>query len=76
MAENETNLGYMRAKMETLESEVQEMRQDHKAMASDLKEMKDQITRYKGFIGGVIFLWSCIWAAVVAGWEVWTKFGK
>lgn len=33
------------------------------------QSMMDQMTRYKGFIGGVTFLGSCLWAVVIFGKE-------
>ena len=57
MSENE-RLAVAESKIDTLEA-------NHAEMLKCLHEIKDEMIRYKGFIGGVAFLVSCI--GVLAG---------
>lgn len=48
-----------------LESQVEGVRQKEDAILEKLDRIEKEMTRYKGFLGGVAFLGSCLWAAVV-----------
>lgn len=41
-----------------LESEVASLKEDQKEILKCMHEIKDEMTRYKGFLGGVAFLIS------------------
>lgn len=47
-----------------LETEMTQVRGDIKKILENQEQMQAQLTKYKGFIGGVVFLGSCIWAMV------------
>lgn len=47
------------------EAEIEALKGGQKEMLQCMHELKDEMTRYKGFIGGVAFLTSCL--AVAAG---------
>lgn len=36
-----------------------------KDLRTELAEQKAEMTKYKGFLGGCVFLLSCVWTAVV-----------
>lgn len=41
-----------------LEAEVQALKEDQKDILKCLHEIRDEMTRYKGFLGGIAFLIS------------------
>lgn len=43
-----------------LEAKVQEIRDDHQAILSQLKEINSSLIKYKGFIGGVAFVFTSV----------------
>jgi hypothetical protein len=45
-----------------LETEVVQMKEIQAKILENQEEMKDQLTKYKGFIGGVMFIGSCTMA--------------
>jgi hypothetical protein len=47
-----------------LEAEVEALKKDQQDILGCLHEIKDEITRYKGFLGGVAFLLSSLTVAV------------
>lgn len=47
-----------------LETKVSSLEDNHAEMLKILYEIKDEMTRYKGFLGGISFLVTCL---VVAG---------
>jgi hypothetical protein len=47
-----------------LEAEVEALKNDQEDILKCLHEIKDEITRYKGFLGGVAFLLSSLTVAV------------
>lgn len=48
-----------------VESHMLLLSQNQAKMLHTLDEIKVEMTRYKGFIGGCAFLISCMWAALV-----------
>lgn len=47
-----------------LEIKVEEVQNDNKEILATLKEMQGELTKYKGFLGGVTFVASCLVVAV------------
>ncbi len=65
-----------------LSSILDEIKESNKELRKEVKEdiaiirkeqgiIKAELTKYKGFIGGVVFMISSAWVVVMA---VWTKF--
>jgi hypothetical protein len=48
-----------------LEAQMEGVQQKEDAILEKLDRIEKEMTRYKGFLGGVAFLGSCLWAAVV-----------
>jgi len=56
----------------TLEVRVDELQDDLKEILKELKEVNTQLTKYKGFIGGIAFVISSLpvlWAFTTAHWK-------
>ena len=47
-----------------VETKVDSLEDNHKELLRLMHEIKDEMTRYKGFLGGVAFLVSCLVIAV------------
>lgn len=47
-----------------LETKVASLEDNHQEMLKIMHEIKDEMTRYKGFLGGVAFLVSCLGVAM------------
>lgn len=47
-----------------LEVEMKELMDDNKQILATLKEMQGELTKYKGFLGGVTFVGSCLLVTV------------
>jgi uncharacterized membrane protein YjjP (DUF1212 family) len=47
-----------------VETKVDSLEDNHKELLKLMHEIKDEMTRYKGFLGGVAFLVSCLVVAV------------
>lgn len=47
-----------------LETKVTALEDNHAEMLKIMHEIKDEMTRYKGFLGGVAFLISCLVVAM------------
>jgi hypothetical protein len=43
-----------------IETKVEDLEQNHKELLKLMHEVKDEMTRYKGFLGGVAFIASGI----------------
>ena len=43
-----------------LEAEVSALKEDQKEILKCMHEIRDEMTRYKGFLGGMAFLLSCL----------------
>ena len=43
-----------------IETKVEDLEQNHKELLKLMHEIKDEMTRYKGFLGGVAFIASGI----------------
>ena len=43
-----------------IETKVETLEKNHKEMLKLMHEIKDEMTRYKGFLGGIAFLASCV----------------
>lgn len=43
-----------------LETEMEQVKKDLTQILKIQEEIKEQLTRYKGFIGGIIFVGSCL----------------
>ena len=46
-----------------VETKVETLENQHKELLKLLHEIKDEMTRYKGFVGGIAFLVSCLGVA-------------
>jgi hypothetical protein len=46
----------------SLELQVAAIRNQQVEESKDLKEVLKEMGRYKGFIGGILFMGSCVWA--------------
>jgi uncharacterized membrane protein YjjP (DUF1212 family) len=46
-----------------VETKVETLEDQHKELLRLLHEIKDEMTRYKGFVGGIAFLVSCLGVA-------------
>lgn len=53
-----------RERVVVLETEMKQVKDDIKEILINQKLMQEQMTKYKGFIGGVVFLGSCVWAGL------------
>ena len=47
-----------------LETKVDNLEANHKEMLQLMHDIKDEMTRYKGFLGGIAFLVSCLGIAL------------
>lgn len=47
-----------------VETKVTSLEENHAEMLKIMHEIKDEMTRYKGFLGGVAFLVSCLGVAM------------
>lgn len=45
----------------TLETEVRLLKETNKELLIEIKDMKQDMTKYKGFLGGIIFVGGCMW---------------
>ena len=52
MSENE--------RLAVVETEIGTLKDNHAEMLKLMHEIKDEMTRYKGFVGGIAFLVSCL----------------
>ena len=43
-----------------VETKVDSLEDNHKELLKLMHEIKDEMTRYKGFLGGIAFLVSCL----------------
>ena len=59
---------------ELLRSYIEETKKYREANNAKLDALQAEITRYKGFIGGVLFLLSAVWGAI-AVFKNWIKIG-
>lgn len=48
-----------------LETKVSSLEDNHQEMLKLMHEIKDEMTRYKGFLGGIAFLISAIGVAIM-----------
>lgn len=47
-----------------LETKVSALEDNHAEMLKIMHEIRDEMTRYKGFLGGIAFLVSCLVVAI------------
>jgi hypothetical protein len=47
-----------------VETKVSSLEDNHAEMLKIMHEIRDEMTRYKGFLGGIAFLVSCLVVAV------------
>ena len=59
----------------TLEAKQAQIHEDVRVIKTSVGNMEEAMSRQKGFIGGVIFVVSCIWAAIIGGFTLWHKSG-
>lgn len=68
MSEHDEKLGRLAQKIDSLEDALLEHMEkesvDREKIEASLKSLHDTLTKYKGFVGGVIFVVSAIWAVV------------
>lgn len=58
-----------------LEEKAERHEKAMEKVLAKLEEMDDTLTRYKGFLGGVMFVGSCLWAFILFGKDwVFKKF--
>jgi len=50
----------MNERLAVIETKVEDLEQNHKELLKLMHEVKDEMTRYKGFLGGVAFIASGI----------------
>jgi dihydrofolate reductase len=43
-------------RMVIIETKVEDLEENHKEMLKIMHEIKDEMTRYKGFLGGIAFI--------------------
>jgi hypothetical protein len=48
----------MNERLAVIETKVEDLEQNHKELLKLMHEIKDEMTRYKGFLGGIAFLAS------------------
>lgn len=48
----------MNERLAIIETKVEDLEQNHKELLKLMHEVKDEMTRYKGFLGGIAFLAS------------------
>lgn len=53
-----------------LSKEVEELKTDVNELRNDVQGLVRELTKYKGFVGGVVFTFSCIVTAIGA-WFTW-----
>lgn len=53
-----------------LESKVKAIEEKQDEILALQKTMQEQLARYKGFFGGMVFVFSAFWAFVLLGWDV------
>lgn len=70
----EEDIGWLKAKADATDKKVCELKDNHKLMDEKLdKLLESQLEhkalheRYKGWVGGVVFIWSCV-AAMFTTW--------
>lgn len=51
-------------RLAVVETEIETLKDNHKEMLKIMHEIKDEMTRYKGFLGGIAFLVSCLGVAL------------
>ena len=56
--------------VERLEAVAAEMKADRAEFHTAVADLRDEIARYKGFMGGIAFIFSCLLAAagLAKGW--------
>lgn len=59
-----------------VETKVEDLEENHKELLKLMHEIKDEMTRYKGFLGGIAFLASGvgIFLTLFKDW-IWKHFG-
>lgn len=63
-------------RLAVLETRMDQFDQNQKRILETQEEILKRITRYQGFIGGVMFVFSCLGIAATAVWEAFKhKFG-
>lgn len=53
------------SRVAVLEAQMERVQSKEDAILVKLEHIEKEMTRYKGFLGGVAFLGSCLWAALV-----------
>ena len=53
---NYNDVGYLKGKVESMEIAHQELKEQLKSIEDKMDSVSTQITRYKGFLGGVTFV--------------------
>lgn len=48
-----------------MQQEIELLKESQKSTLAVLQDIKHEMTRYKGFLGGCIFLLSCMWTAAL-----------
>lgn len=56
-------------RLAVLETKVQSLENQNSEVLKQLTEIKDSLSKYKGFIGGVVFLGSCLYYMITFGKE-------
>lgn len=61
--------GTVLERIAVLEAKVQEIRNDHADILEQLKEINGSLTKYKGFVGGVAFVFTSVVTFISMGKE-------
>lgn len=60
----EIQVALLEARLNNMEKAADERKEQQDSMAADVKEIKEQMVKYKGFIGGFVFMCSCLGAFI------------
>ena len=58
MSNEDVTTGELMVKIETVEKKVD-------TLADELQDLRDWITKYKGFLGGIVFVVAIIWGILM-----------
>lgn len=58
LKESINRMSDMNERLAIIETKVEDLEQNHKELLKLMHEVKDEMTRYKGFLGGIAFLAS------------------
>ena len=56
MVDHSEDIGFLKAEMKYMKAEM-------KSVKETAERIEKELTKYKGFVGGMTFIWSCLVAA-------------